>query len=291
MNPRLNVTDAMSFVGAGSAREQVYAHPFAAKGRSYSLLENFVKPLALLACLSSPTLAAELSGELDWASQVTLSVPVTGRVKQLAVHPGEAVEAGQLLMQLDTRIVLGQLEQARSAVKHHELQRAEAQREWDRAKELYDRTVLSERELQVAEIGFATADADYQAARASLVTAEVTLEDHSLKAPVAAWVLAIHVTPGEAVVNVSQATPLMTLAERGKMTAHASLNAAQAAAVQTGSSVKVRVNDQQYDAQVIEVGVEPLSAERPALYSLVVEFIVPSDAALRAGQAATLILP
>lgn len=291
MNLQLNVSDAMSFVGAGAAREQVYAHPFAAKGRSYSLLKNFVKPLALFVCLSTTATAAELNGELSWANIVTLSVPVTSRVKLVAVHPGEAVEAGQLLLQLDTRIVQGQLAQARSAVKYHELQRAEAQREWDRAKELYDRTVLSERELQVAEIGFATADAEYQAARVSLVTAEVSLEDHSLKAPVAAWVLETLITTGQAAVNASQATPLVTLAERGKMTAHASLNASQASAVQTGSSAKVRVNDQQFEAQVIEVGVAPLSAERPALYSLVVEFAVPSDTNLRAGQTATLILP
>lgn len=254
-------------------------------------MSHKILAFALLGWLSATAFAAELNGELDWAHQITLSVPVTGQVEQLSVQPGMPVKAGQLLMQLDARVARAQLAQARSAVKYAELQRAEAQREWDRAKELFDRTVLSERELQVAEIGFASADADYQTARAHHVAAESELEYHSLKAPFPAWIVATHIAPGQAVINAQQATPLVTLAERGRMTAHAALNAAQVAAVQTGDAAKVRVGDQQFDAQVVQVGTTPLGTERPALYSVAVEFTVPPDTMLRAGQAATLILP
>ncbi len=254
-------------------------------------MKHLVKAFALLGCLSATAIAAELNGELDWAHQITLSVPVTGQVEQLSVQPGMPVEAGQLLLQLDARVARAHFDQARSAVKHAELQRAEAQREWDRAKELYDRTVLSERELQVAEIGFASAEAAYQTARAHQVAAGGELEYHSLKAPFNAWIVATHVAPGQAVINAQQAMPLVTLAERGKMSAHATLNATQATTVQTGNSAKVRIGDQQFDAQVVKVGIAPLSAERPALYSVVVEFTVPTDTVLRAGQTATVILP
>lgn len=252
-----------------------------------------LRGLLVLGCvtIAAPATAVEVSAELDWANQVSLSVPVTGRLKQLEVRAGEAVEVGQPLLQLDTRIAKATLAQARSAVKRHELQRAEAQREWDRAQELYDRTVLSERELQVAEIGYAAADADYQAARAAQVTAEVLLEVHSLSAPFPAYVLATPVLPGQAVINTQQATPLVTLAERGKLHARAALNAAQLAALPKAADVKVRVGEQQFDARIVELGIAPLSEARPALYPLVVEFAVPLDSPLRAGQPATLILP
>lgn len=272
MSPRLNISDAIAF-------------PTVTRG-STSILS-----LALLGCLSIPAMAAELTAELGWANKITLSVPITGRVKQLNVHPGQAVEAGQPLLQLDMRIIQGQLAQARTAVKRHELQRAEAQREWDRAKELYDRTVLSERELQIAEIGFATADAEYQAARAALVSAEVLFEIHTMTAPFAAYVLDTPIRPGEAVVNTHQVTPLVSLVERGKMRARATLNAAQVSALQADTAAKVRVGEHSYDAKIVETGIEPLNTERPALYAVVVEFAVPMDSPLRAGQTATLILP
>jgi len=250
-----------------------------------------MKVFVLLACVSVTAVAADVNGELGWARQITVSVPFTGQVETLNLRPGQAVEAGQLLLQLDALVARAQVVQARSELKHADLEREEAQREWDRAQELFDRTVLSERELQVAEIGYAAADAAYQAAQAHQVAAEIVLDHHSPKAPFSAWVLAAHVVPGQTLVNTHEPMPLVTLAERGRMTAQASLNAAQVATLKAGDSAQVRIGDQSFDAQVVEVGIAPQSVERPALYNLVVEFTVPMDATLRAGQPATLVLP
>ena len=241
--------------------------------------------------LGAAATAAEYNGELDWANAVTLGVPISGRVEQISVQPGDLVDSGQPLLQLDARVARAHLAEARSAIKRLELQRAEAQREWDRAKELYDRTVLSERELQLAEIGFNAADADYHAARSAQVAAEVELEYHTVTAPFAARVLAVHVQSGEAVVNTQQVTPLVRLAERGRMRARARVNAAQAATLNADSAASVRVGDQRFEAQLLAVGADPVGAERPAQYAVELEFSVPADAALRAGQAATLVLP
>ena len=241
--------------------------------------------------LSAGAAAVEYNGELHWANAVTLGLSISGRVERLSVQPGDLVEAGQPLLQLDTRVARAHLDEARSAVKRLELQRAEAQREWDRAKELYDRTVLSERDLQLAEIGFHAADAEYHAARSAQVAAEVTLEYHTMKAPFAARVLAVHVQPGQAVINTQQVTPLVRVAERDKMRARARVDADRAATLKADAAAAVRVGDQRFDAQLVGVGGDPVGAERPAQYAVEVEFKVSADTALRAGQAATLVLP
>jgi multidrug efflux system membrane fusion protein len=241
--------------------------------------------------LNAVASAAEYNGELDWANAVTLGLSISGRVAQISVRPGDLVDAGQPLLQLDTRVARAHLAEARSAIKRLELQRAEAQREWDRAKELYDRTVLSERELQLAEIGFNAADAEYHAARSAEVAAEVALEYHTMKAPFAARVLAVHVQAGQAVINTHEVTPLVRLAERDRMRARAWVNAAQAATLKADVAAAVRVGDQRFDAQVASIGADPVGAERPAQYAVEVAFNVPAGTALRAGQAATLVLP
>ena len=247
---------------------------------------------ALVLCgLSALVSAAEVNGELAWAKRVTLSVPVSGIVTEVSVRPGEAVAAGQSLLGLDTREVQARVAQANSAVKKLELHRAEAEREWERAQELFDRTVLSERELQLAEIGLNDADAAYQAARTERVAAEVALECHNLKAPFAAWVLAVPVAPGQAIINAQQAVPLVTLAAREQMRARATVDAAQAAALKTEVAVAVRVGEQRFDARVVHIGLEPIGSQRPAQYLVEVEFNVPADVQLRAGQPATLELP
>lgn len=256
-------------------------------------MKNVMRVAALLAVAVAGVSAgaAELSGELEWADRVEVSVPVSGRVVQVDVRPGDSLAAGQALLQFDTRIARARAAEARAAVKRRDLQRAEARREWERAQELFDRTVLSVRELQLAEIGHNAAEADYQAARAALVAAEVELEYLQPVAPFAARVLAVHVAPGQAVVSADRAQPLVTLAARERMRARAAVNAAQAARLAVGGSVSVRVGDRSYEGRVIHVGAEPLGPERPALFAVAAEFAVPADAGLRAGQSAALVLP
>lgn len=245
----------------------------------------------VLICLDTPAGAAEVNGELDWARRVTLSVPVSGVVAEVAVHPGQAVAVGQSLLTLDAREARARVAQADSAVKRLDLRRAEAEREWERAQELFDRTVLSERELQLAEIGRNDAAAAYRAAQTERVAAEVALDYHTLKAPFAAWVLAVPVAPGQAVINTQQATPLATLAARELMRARANVDAAQAAALKADAAVSVRVGGQRLDARIAHIGLEPIDSQRPPLYAVEVEFAVPAATQLRAGQPAVLVLP
>jgi len=245
----------------------------------------------VLCCISVLASAVEVNGELDWANRVTLSVPVTGIVAAVSVRPGEAVAAGQSLLSLDAREAQARVAHANSAVKKLVLHRAEAEREWERAQELFDRTVLSERELQLAEIGLNDADAAYQATQAERVAAEVALELHSLKAPFAAWVLAVPVAPGQTIVNTQQATPLVMLAARDLMRARVNVDAVQTAVLKTDAAVAVRVGEQRFDARIVHIGLEPVGNQRPPQYPVEVEFKVPADTQLRAGQAAVLELP
>jgi RND family efflux transporter MFP subunit len=252
---------------------------------------NRLCAIAALWCASCAAFAAELNGELDWANRASLSVPVDGLVTQMKVRPGDSVEAGAELVLLDARVAQAHVAQARSAVRKYQLLRAEAQREWDRAKELYDRTVLSQHELQVAEIDFANADADYRAARSAQVASEVGLELHTVKAPFAARVLAVHAAPGQAVIGSQQVQPLVTVAERGKLRVRAAAEAAQAAAFAPDTAVNVRVGEQPFEARIVAVTAQPPDAQRAAHYVVEAEFAVPADSPLRAGQPATLVLP
>ena len=254
------------------------------------MIKNWIRALVLSGLLSGPAVA-EIAGEVVWARTAELSLPASGRVEKIAVLPGAAVAAGQVVLELDTRTVRATLADTRAAQRAAELLRAEAQREWDRAKELYDRTVLSEHELQVAEIGFAAADAQYQAARAAAVAAAVGLEYSRLSAPFDAWVLAVYVAPGQAVVNQVQAMPLMRVAERGRLRLRATLDAAQLATLAPDTAVAVQVGERRFEARLVNLDREPLGAERPARYAVEAEFTVPDDVSLRPGQTGTLILP
>lgn len=143
------------------------------------------------------------------AQTLMLSVPGSGRVAEVAVSTGQEVRAGALLIQLDARAanaLLAQRQAERDALREEQ---AEAQRELDRAEELFERTVLSVTDLQLARSAFAKVDAQYRAAEAAALRAEAELEDLRMSAPADGIVRSVLVAPGQVVVNRCQVTPML----------------------------------------------------------------------------------
>jgi RND family efflux transporter MFP subunit len=143
------------------------------------------------------------------AQTLVLSVPGSGRVAEVMVSPGQQVRAGTLLIRLDARAanaLLAQRQAERDALREEQ---AEAQRELDRAEELFERTVLSVTDLQLARSAFAKVDAQYRAAEAAALRAEAELEDLRINAPADGIVKSVLVARGQVVVNRCQVTPML----------------------------------------------------------------------------------
>ncbi|MGB7934032.1 MAG: efflux RND transporter periplasmic adaptor subunit [Gammaproteobacteria bacterium] len=231
-------------------------------------------------CLAAMSVsAAEYPAVLAWTQRVVLSTPVSGVVIAVPAVAGERVREGQVLVQLDKRPFESALRKAEAQAHKYRLNREEAERELQRTRELYERTVISVHDLQVGEIAFANAEADYASARAQLETARLQLEYAIVQAPFAGLVLEVAVAPGETVVNTQQATPMVTLARDRPMTAHAPVPAEAAGNLSPGQSATVTVDGQAYPARVVQLGAE---ADASGRYDLSVSFD-PGDTALRAG--------
>jgi multidrug efflux system membrane fusion protein len=142
------------------------------------------------------------------------------------------------LLKLDTRYAEARLRAARARVARFQPGRDEAEREMERAQELYDRTVLSDVELQQAKIDYAQKNAALQEARAQETEARLDLEYSVLKAPFDLVVLNNHVVTGQAVVNDFTAVPLIEVA-RDSVAVHATLTPERHIDVKSGKQVTV----------------------------------------------------
>ena len=240
---------------------------------------------SLAVCLAGMSAsAADYPAVLAWMQRVVLSTPVSGVVTLVPAVAGERVSEGQVLVQLDKRPFESALRKAEAQAHKYRLNREEAERELQRTRELYERTVISVHDLQVEEIAFASADADYASARAELEAAQLHLEYATVLAPFAGLVLEVGVAPGQTVVNTQQATPMVTLARDRPMVAHARVTAEEARALSPGQAATVEVNGQTYPAKVVQIGAEADASGRD---DLSVSFD-PGDATLRAGLPASI---
>lgn len=228
--------------------------------------------------------AAELEASVDWAQRVTLSTPVSGVVAEVPVTPGSEVRKDQVLLRLDAANFNTRITRARAAEESRRYAMAEDKREYERARELYDRTVLSDHDLKIAEIAYKTSAAHHSAAKAELDDARKALEDSVIKAPFDGVVIATHVAPSETVVTALQNVPMVSLGMTGRYRAVAKLNATSIAALHSGDSVRVRVAGKEYSGRIEHVGVE---ADAEGRYSVAAAF--ESGELLRSGMPATLL--
>lgn len=236
--------------------------------------------------------AAEWPASLQWLQRVELGTLVSGRIDKLTVEPGDRVTAGQLLLQLDGRGFAAEEKKAGALLHALREEHEESLRELERATEMYERTLLAEHDLQVAKNAVSRAAAQRQAAEVELLQARLKLEYSRIEAPFSGVIVERHGEPGEAVVVRLQSEPLLILARTDEMLARVELEESALAGLQQGQQAEVRVQGKTYSGSIRSIALEPVAGtgDTPR-YRVDVQFSVPADRLLRAGQEALLVLP
>ena len=246
----------------------------------------------IIACTLSLTscqlLAEEVEAQLDWAELHYASVPVEGFVDQVMVREGQRVKQGDKLLQLDTTLLSATLKQSRARVAALLPVLADAKREYNDAKALYEQTVLSDVELQRAKMGFDVASAKHEEAEAKLAADKALLARAAQYAPWDAWVIERRVESGQVIVGDERSKPLLILARADKRVAQATISAATRSRLATGQAVSLRFKDQHYDG--IIQGIAWPSPGKTG-YRLRVEFTLSPTQVFTPGDVATISLP
>lgn len=253
--------------------------------------KGLVTLLLMVNLLPSLTQAEEIDAILQWSRRVELSTPVSGVIVEVSAQVGQPVSKDQVLLRLDTTVREASVTHTKAQFARQTRLRDEAQRELKRAQELYNATLLSEHDIELARIAFDGAEADYQKVKTALVQAESDLKYSEIRAPFDALVVQRYAEVGQTVVTQMQATPLLAVAEAGSMIAVAVVSAARAQILKFDQRISVKVGGKQFDGRVLRVGLEPATGKpAEAQYSVAALFSHPGIT-LRAGQAGRMVLP
>ena len=168
---------------SGASKEQKPAGPAPAK--------------VAVAAVRQGTLTASRTflGYVSPLSTTTLAAAVAGTVAEVAVRPGDVVEAGAVLVRLDRDLVAPRLAAARAAQKQAEAEASLGRRELGRVKDLATPVITeAERERFASTV-------DVQATRVAGARAEVErlqaeIARHTVEAPFAGTVQSRSVEPG-----------------------------------------------------------------------------------------------
>ncbi|MBL8278101.1 MAG: efflux RND transporter periplasmic adaptor subunit [Pelomonas sp.] len=155
-------------------------------------------------------LNTELAGRTVATQVAEVRPQVTGLVKTRSFAEGSDVKAGQLLYQIDPASYQAALDSAKAALAKAEANATTARLKAGRYDQLAAVDAVSQQLRDDARAALQQAQADVEAAKAAVRTAQIDLDRTRVTAPVAGRIGRSAVTPG-ALVTANQATALATV--------------------------------------------------------------------------------
>ncbi|MGI6649420.1 MAG: efflux RND transporter periplasmic adaptor subunit [Bacillota bacterium] len=191
-----------------------------------------------------------LAGKITPYLEVGITPKVSGKVVSVSVDVGDTVQKGQVLAQLDTTDIEAQLRQAEAGLTVAQVNQQlaaitleNARVNLERVKELHNQGVVSDKDLEMAQMAFdqansGLADAQVKQAEAGLDLIKNQLQNFTLTAPISGMVASRTIDPGE---MVMPGGPVITLVDISRVVVECSVPEGEVNRIKTGEKIKIRV--------------------------------------------------
>ena len=152
----------------------------------------------------------EYTGRFVAKQRVEVRARVSGYLDSVHFHEGQVVEAGQLMFVIDQRPFIANVERARANLAQADTQLRVAQLEFERGKRLTASKAMSRETMEERRARRDSAQAEVDAARAALRSAELDLGFTEVRAPMAGRVSDIRIDVGNVISGGSADSTLLT---------------------------------------------------------------------------------
>lgn len=179
------------------------------------------------------------TGTLAPSQNTQLSSQTGGEVRTVAVRPGDSVEAGALLVQMDVEALTLDLNQAQSSEAATQAQLELALVQLERVRALVDRGVTTSASLDEAQNAVTQVRASLDALHDQVASARLRLENATVRAPFTGIIASRSVEPGQ---YVGQGTPLVSIVDLRTVELRANAAVADGALLRPQQAVVVTVD-------------------------------------------------
>ncbi|MBB5203796.1 HlyD family secretion protein [Inhella inkyongensis] len=252
------------------------------------------------AAQSYPTLKADrglvqrslhATGTVKPLSEVQIGSAISGTVARVLVDHNDAVQAGALLAQLDTRSLDADVAAATAALAVAQSNRGLAEQRLRRASELHAQGFYAQAELDDARSALTAAGAQAEQAQAQLQRSRVQRAHAEIRAPAAGVVVAREVTPGQTVAATLNSPVLFRIAEDlRELRIEAAVSEADIAQLREGQNVRFTVDAQagrEFEGRITQIRNNYSVQQNVVTYTVLVA-ARNEDLALRPGMTAYL---
>jgi HlyD family secretion protein len=249
------------------------------------------EPTVMTAAVSHGDIADTVgaTGTLQAVTTVQVGTQVSGTIQELHADFNSLVRKGQVIARLDPSLFQTQIEQARANLirAQADLERLkvtldDARMKLKRARELSDRQLIPQSELDTAEVNSRSIDAQIRSSEAQVTQAQASLNQNQvnlahtvIEAPIDGLVISRNVDVGQTVAASMSAPTLFVLAaDLTKMQVVANLDESDVGRIRPGQRVTFRVDAypaEDFIGKVAQVRLQPIVQQNVVTYATVID--------------------
>jgi len=189
---------------------------------------------------------AQATGTVEPIEIVEVKSQASGLVLRMPVETGTNVNPGDLIVQIDTRDLANQLEQAQADLRSSEASLDVARSNRDRSDELFKGRIITAQENEQANLQYTQAQANVIRVRTSVSIAQQRLDEARVTAPVAGTIISKPVSLGQVIQSATSVmgggTTIVTMADLSRVQMRAFMNETDIGRISAGQEARVVVD-------------------------------------------------
>lgn len=255
--------------------------PKRAKIRPVFTLENVKK--------DNLTTTVTATGTVEPITLVEVGTQVSGVISKIYVDYNSVVKAGQVIAELDKRMLVSEVNSAQATLKSRKAELQQQLRNYNRSKELWEKQAISKVDWEDAQTAYETAQQAVISSEAAVFKAETNLGYATIYATIDGVVVSRAVEEGQTVAASFSTPTLFTIArDLTKMRVIANVDEADIGQVSEGQRVMFGVDafpNDEFQGQVVQVRLEATTTSNVVTYEVVIDAPNP-DLKLKPGLTA-----
>lgn len=220
---------------------------------------------------------AEATGIIEPINVVEVKSRSSGQVTEMPVETGTLVQPGMLIVQLDTRDVQNQWNQAKADLDAAEKKLEVSEVQKKRSDDLLAAKIITAQENEAAQLDWANAQSAIVRSRASLDLAQQRLDDARVTAPVRGTIIEKPVALGQVIQSGTSTagggTTIVKMADLTKVRARALVNETDIGQVRAGYEATVIVDafpDRQFRGVVEKIEPQAVVQQNVTMFPVLV---------------------
>jgi HlyD family secretion protein len=220
------------------------------------------------------TQSISANGTLNPVTLVLVGSQISGTVQKIHINYNDIVKEGQVLAELDPALLKAQVKQSEAKLLNAQATLKLAQSVLKRTRNLFEKKLISEADLESAQEKLSVAEADVRSAAALLEKDKTSLQYMTIRSPISGTVISKSVEVGQTVAASLQAPTLFQIAQDLKnMQIETSVSEADVGLLKLGQEIKFRVDafpDKNIKGIIHQIRLNPTIQQNVVTYNVIV---------------------